>query len=149
MLGTIISTLLFFLPFTIMDQSADIDNIISTIENYFDGYIERDINKLNAAFDTENGTMKTPSKSEAGKETFLNKYFKEVIPGWAGQDKLSSEVVASSHLKILNIDVIDAIMATAKIEMKVGDIIYIDLLSIQKMNDQWKITNKMYLVKGN
>lgn len=33
------------------EKSQDIANITTTIENYFDGYVERDIDKLNKAFE--------------------------------------------------------------------------------------------------
>lgn len=136
-------------PFSLsaQDGTNDTQAIIKTIENYFNGYIERDSAQLYQAFDTQHGTMKVPtSKTADGVTAYENKYFKDILPKWSSRDKLPQEVLDNSALKILNIDINHDKMATAKIEMKVGDTIYIDILSIQKMGLDWKITNKMYVV---
>ncbi len=140
----VIFTLVSFSVFS-QNQSNDIQLITTTIENYFEGYIERDISKLNQAFDTVNGTMKVPFIADDGTENFENKYFKDLMPIWGSREKLSQSVLNNCALKVLNMDVEEGKIATAKISMKVDHTIYIDILSLQKMNGIWKITNKIYI----
>jgi len=140
---------LLVLPLGINAQvdKSHIQEVSATIQNYFDGYVERDIDKLNAAFDVVNGVMKTPSKTDNGTERFENDYFKDIIPRWATREKLSVEERANCVLEILNIQVTDSQMAVATIKMKIGDSTYIDVLSLQRLNSNWKITNKMFVVE--
>jgi len=127
---------------------SDTQLIISTIENYFNGYIERDSHQLNKAFDTQNGTMKVPTKTKDGKVNFENKYFSDIIPKWSSRERLSPSILDNCSLEILNVDIIEGRMSTAKINMKVDNTTYIDVLSLQKINQEWKITNKMYVILG-
>ncbi|WP_299334065.1 nuclear transport factor 2 family protein [uncultured Psychroserpens sp.] len=137
------------LPVSSQSKNNDLDLIKICIQNYFDGYIERDIVKLNNAFDTENGTMKVPVNINGKITAYENKYFKDLMPQWGSRDKLPEAVLNNCALHILNIDIDNSKIATAKISMKVDDITYIDILSLQKINDNWKITNKMYYVSTN
>lgn len=130
------------------EKSKDITGITTTIENYFDGYVERDIDKLNKAFDTQNGAMKVITKADDDTESAENHLFKDLMPKWGGREKLSTADKNNCALQILTIDVVDGKMGIAKISMKIGDTTYIDILSLQKMNREWKITNKMYVVLG-
>lgn len=127
------------------DNNKELQNVTTCIENYFYGYVERDIEKLNLAFDTLHGTMKAPGGNNNGTEAYKNLYFKDLIPKWGNRDKLSAKELADTELQILNIDIYDSQMATGKISMRVGDTTYIDILSLQKLNGLWKITNKIFL----
>ncbi len=121
--------------------------IKKTIQDYYDGYIYRDIKKLNKAFDIENGTMKIPIKENDTTIGYKNAFFKDLMPIWGYRKKLSEEVLKNCTLKILNIDVVDENIASAKISMKVKDVTFIDILSLQKIKGFWKITNKIYVVR--
>lgn len=127
------------------DNNKELQKVTTCIENYFYGYVERDITKLNLAFDLLNGTMKAPGGNNDGSEAYKNFYFKDLIPKWGNRDKLSKQELDDCELKILNIDICDSQMATGKISMRVGKTTYIDILSLQKLNGLWKITNKMFL----
>ena len=70
--------------------------------------------------------------------SFENKYFKELMPICGTREQLSAAVLKKCALEILNIDVDRSKIATAKISMKVDDTIYIDILSLQKINNVWK-----------
>ncbi|WP_439132094.1 nuclear transport factor 2 family protein [Polaribacter sp.] len=124
-----------------------IEEISKTIRNYYEGYIERDINKLNTAFDTEYGTMKVPILKNDEIVGYQNHYFKALMPKWGNRAKLSTKVLQNCALEILNIDVVDSKIASAKMSMKVDTITYIDILSMHKIDNLWKITNKIYTIK--
>ena len=123
------------------------DKVIKTLNNYFEGYIERDSLKLYEAFDTVNGTMKVPLMKDDEIVGYENKYFKDLMPKWSNREKLSAEDLKNCKLDILNIDIESNQMASAKISMKVVDVTYIDIVSLQLINGIWKITNKIYIVE--
>ena len=126
-------------------NNRDMHLIQETVENYFYGYVDRDADRLNAAFDTENGTMKLPYKTEDGEAGYKNGHFKEIIPKWASKNKMLEDVRKNCFLEILSIDVVAGKMGTAKLKMKIGEQVYIDILSLQKINQAWKITNKIFI----
>ena len=129
------------------DSKEDIDGVKSAIQNYYDGYIYRDITKLNMAFDTIHGTMKVPLEENGKVIGFRNRYFKEVVPKWGNRKQMQQEILNNCALKILSIDLTDEQIASAKIEMKVDTIAYVDVLSLHNIKGHWKITNKMYVVR--
>ncbi len=131
------------------EKDKDLQNIITAIENYYNGYILRDYSLLEKAFDTENGTMKVPILKEEKIIGFQNQFFKDLIKKWGLREKLSEEIVKKCKLTILNIDTVNEQMASTKISMKVDSITYIDILSIQKIDGNWKITNKIFIVEKN
>ncbi|WP_415191243.1 nuclear transport factor 2 family protein [Psychroserpens sp.] len=146
-------TLLIILSITLslsafaQSKTDDISLIIETVTNYYDGYIERDIAQLYKAFDTENGTMKIPLDTNDSTKGFKNVFFKDVVPKWGNREKLSNTELENCALHILNIDIEAGQIASAKMSMKVGDVTYIDILSLNLINGDWKITNKIYHVK--
>lgn len=129
------------------EKEHTLQAIQTTIQNYYDGYIERDLNKLNKAFDTVNGTMKIPISKEDQTMGYKNAFFKDLMPIWGNREKLSKETLENCALEILNIDVVATQIASAKMRMKVDLVTYIDILSLQKINGFWKITNKIYIVE--
>lgn len=138
-----------FASFSLISQEKDDDlqNIITTIENYYNGYILRDYSLLEKAFDTENGTMKVPILKDEKIIGYQNNFFKHLIQKWSSREKLTEEILKKCKLIILNIDTVNAQMASAKISMKLEKITYIDILSIQKIEEKWKITNKIFVVE--
>ena len=144
-------TILFFITFSIslvsQNKQSTLQEIESTINNYYDGYIYRDIYKLNLAFDTVHGTMKVPIKEDGNITGYRNAYFKDLIPIWGNRKKLTPKVLKNCTLTILNLDIVDDLIASAKISMKVDKVTYIDILSLEKINNYWKITNKIYAVR--
>ncbi|NRA94077.1 MAG: nuclear transport factor 2 family protein [Psychroserpens sp.] len=129
-------------------ESSDVKrSITKTINNYFEGYVERDSTKLYSAFDTENGTMKVPMVKDEIIVGYENRFFKDLMPIWSNRDKLSKEDLKNCELQILGIDIESDQIASAKISMKVVDVTYIDIISLQLIHGNWKITNKIYLVK--
>lgn len=141
---TIVAFIFFF---GINAQNNNLNDIKNTITNYYDGYIHRDLDKLNSAFDMEGGTMKVPVTKNGKITGFKNRYFKELVIKWGNRAKLSPTTLKNCKLEILDIDIVDDKIASSKISMKVDKITYIDILSLHKINDYWKITNKIYAVR--
>lgn len=112
----------------------------------FEGYFSRNINKLNEAFDTVFGTIKLLVTDKEGIDRVENDYFKDLTKKWDESESLSTATLNNSSLDILNMEVVDGKIGTAKILIKVGNTTFIDILSLQKVNSQWKITNKIYTV---
>lgn len=139
--------LLISVSLTAISQEKPSETLLITtaVENYFYGYIERDGIKLYKAFDTQNGTMKIPEKSGDAIIGYKNGYFKNIIPKWANRAKLSKTELDACKLTISNIAIENNQMAIVKLKMEVGDKTYIDILSLQKIKGNWKITNKMYI----
>jgi hypothetical protein len=146
--NSLIIFLLFFSFSTFsQDKKNEIDLIKTTIENYYNGYINRDFMLLEKAFDHQNGTMKVPILKDEKIIGFQNHFFKDLIQKWSSREKLSDDVLKKCALTILNIDIVEQKMASAKINMKVDTITYIDILSLQKIAGDWKITNKIFVIE--
>lgn len=137
-------------PFFLFAQhkSNDVTLICQTIEHYFDGYVKGDLNKLTKAFDLENGMMKSVSTDKNNVQHAENIFFKTLIPKWASREKRTQEELKNCSLDILNIDVVDSNIGSAKIDMRIGDVTYTDILSLQKLNSEWKITSKIFVKKN-
>ena len=146
MIKKIIAIVLFSFSFSLTVSAQDDKQITSVIEDYFYGYIHRDSVRLVRAFDMVNGAMKVPGTFKDGKEYVANDPFNSLIPNWYSREKLSAEILESCKLTIKNIDLVEDKIASAKIHMKVGETTYIDILSLQKINKDWKITNKIFVV---
>jgi hypothetical protein len=146
--NSLIIFLLFFSFSTFsQDKKNEVGLIKTTIENYYNGYMNRDFLLLEKAFDPQNGTMKVPILKDEKIIGFQNHFFKDLIQKWSSREKLSDDVLKKCALTILNIDIVEQKMASAKINMKVDTITYIDILSLQKIAGDWKITNKIFVIE--
>lgn len=146
--NSLIIFLLFFSFSTFsQDKKNEVDLIKTTIENYYNGYINSDFLLLEKALDPQNGTMKVPILKDEKIIGFQNHFFKDLIQKWSSREKLSEDVLKKCVLTILNIDIVEQKMASAKINMKVDTTTYIDILSLQKIAGDWKITNKTFVIK--
>ena len=92
--------------------------------------------------------MKVPITKNGKITGFKNRYFKELVIKWGNRAKLSPTTLKNCKLEILDIDIVDDKIASSKITKKVDKITYIDILSLHKINDYWKITNKIYAVRN-
>ena len=102
---------------------------------------------LEKAFDHQNGTMKVPILKDEKIIGFQNHFFKDLIQKWSSREKLSDDVLKKCALTILNLDIVEQKIASAKINMKVDKTMYIYILSLQKIAGDWKITNKTFVIK--
>ena len=126
------------------DTLSDLQRIELRVHDYYYGFIKRDAVRLTRAFDTLNGTMKLPYSNASG-SGFENGLFAEIVPSWASKKALAPEELDECELEILNIDLVHGRLASVKLRMKVVDEEFIDLLALQKIDGQWKITNKSFV----
>ena len=116
--------------------------IRDVVELYFKGAATSEAHYFEKAFDVANAHMKYVSKDQSGKEVMRIVPITDAIKGW------TSRPPEKSWGKIISIDTVDDKMAVAKVEMLYRGTIYVDLLSLYKINGEWKIVNKVFVSRG-
>ena len=116
--------------------SSDEQAITKTLRNYIDGPNEKNIVRLKSAF-AETATILFVRDSKLV-EIKLEDFFRHIEAGWA--DPQEHAVVAR---EILLIDVFDN-AAIVKIQANFPDGKAVDYLSLLKIDEQWKIVNKIF-----
>jgi hypothetical protein len=130
-------------------QETQREQIDKTIRAYFEGYMTGNMEKLALAFDTTSAHLYA-LKAEEGKPVVTANKLNEVVKRWVKnvQTKPYTEAdIKQSYYKILLLDVTDDKVAIAKIEIKLGQKLYIDYLSLYKWGEQWKIVSKTFAQK--
>ena len=128
---------------TLADGANNNDKEIrDVIELYFKGAATSEAHYFEKAFDVPNAHMKYVWKDESGKESVKIVPIADAIKGW------TSRPPEKSWGKILSVDLVDDKMAVAKIEMLYRGTIYVDLLSLYKIGEEWKIVNKVFVNRG-
>ena len=112
------------------DQQA----IESAVFQYFDGYKTRDRLKLERAFASPDAQMMSVDKA-TGK--LISRPIAKVIDGWVNHPRNRPELMG----KILSVDISDGKLATVKFDFN-GQ--YLDILTLAKTGDGWKIVNKLF-----
>lgn len=111
---------------------TDDEAIKSTINTYFDGFTKGDSASLNKAFYAgallRNLNTSTGRVQDSPVKTFISKM---PVGGVKALGKLISYSYAGTS-------------GVATIELQFADFKYIDLLSLLKINDQWKIVCRVY-----
>jgi hypothetical protein len=128
--------LLFLFAWTCLSLSSfaqtDDEAIKSTINTYFDGFTKGDSASLNKAFYAgallRNLNTSTGRVQDSPLKTFISK-----MP--AGGVKATGKLISYSYAGTSGI---------ATVELTFADFKYIDLLSLLKINDQWKIVCRVY-----
>ena len=132
--------LVFFVSFISFGYLAagrsDEQAITKTLRNYIDGSNEKNVVKLKSAF-ARTATIFYVRDSKLV-EIKLEDFFRHIEAGWA--DPQEHAVVAR---EILLIDVFDN-AAIAKIQANFPDGKAVDYLSLLKIDEQWKIVNKIF-----
>ncbi len=118
----------------------DITDIEKVINNYFEGLFKGDARKLEASFG-ENVFLYGDIKGEP----YL-KSFEDYIEGVKLRQS-PNELEEIFRMKIISIDLMGAI-AIAKLHVPMLGYNYYDYLSLAKMNDDWKIVNKLFTHVG-
>ncbi len=110
------------------------DAVEATINAYFEGMIERDLQKLQAAFHPDARLM-----GYRGKELTITS-FSDWAAGTASGQPRDPELYDNGLLEVE----IKGYTALAKTELYWPGIYYYDFLTLIKIEDQWKIVHKTW-----
>ncbi|CAM3757986.1 nuclear transport factor 2 family protein [Aquirufa aurantiipilula] len=129
---TTLITLLACLCFSTLALAQDDDAIKSTVNAYLDGITKGDTALLGKAFHPT-AILRTFNASTGKIQDFPVKNFIRNTP--AGGAKATTKLVGYSYA---------GVSATATVELEFQDFKYIDLLSLLKVNDEWKIVCRVF-----
>jgi hypothetical protein len=124
------------------EGSQSEQEVRAVMDLYFKGAATAEPSYFEEAFDVENGHMKSIGRSEDGTETVRTTPIPAAIDGW------TRHAPEKSWGKVLNVDVIDDRLAHATVELLWRGTIYVDVMGLYKVNDQWKIVNKTFVSRG-
>jgi hypothetical protein len=139
---------LLFLNFSVFSQKKleDKDLVRQKVESYYKGYLNNDAKEIISAFDLENGHLKARQKDTLTQKDFVRVYpMEQVAERWANKKPFTDSQKAISYLKILSMDILQGELAVVKVELKAGEKLFIDYLSLYKINEEWKIVNKVFV----
>lgn len=119
---------------TYIEKISDIENVIAS---YFEGLFYGDIQKLERSFATE-AYLYGDIKGEAYVKN-LNDY----LEGVAGR-KSPHELGEDFRMEILSVEVTGRV-AVARLHVPMLGYNYYDYLALSKINDEWKIVNKLFV----
>lgn len=143
--SALLLTLLSFATFA-QKKQEDKDLVRQKVESYYKGYLNNDAKEIVAAFDLENGHLKALQKDTATQKEFVRVYpMEQVAERWANKTPFTDAQKAVSYLKILSMDILQGELAVVKVELKSGEKLFIDYLSLYKINEEWKIVNKVFV----
>jgi len=134
-----ISKIIFFLFFTaanvvsVKAQSED-DAVKLCINNYLDGVSKGDAAKLNQAFHPT-AILRTVSATGAIQDIPVAKFVASMPVGGISTKGGSTKMIAYSYV---------GVSALATVELLFGDFKYIDLLSMLKFGNEWKIVSRVF-----
>ena len=131
MKGLLLTLLVLCLPQLLSAQSED-ELIKNTVYNYLDGITKGDTTLLNKAFHPA-AVLRTVNNSTGKIQDFPVKTFISKTP--TGGVKATSKLISYSYA---------GISAQASTELSFDDFKYIDLLSLLKVNDEWKIICRVF-----
>ncbi|RXK50826.1 nuclear transport factor 2 family protein [Aquirufa rosea] len=131
-LKTTLITCLAFLCLSTMVWAQDDDAIKSTVNAYLDGITKGDTALLGKAFHPT-AILRTFNNNTGKIQDFPVRNFIRNTP--AGGAKASTKLISYAYA---------GISATATVELEFQDFKYIDLLSLLKVNDEWKIVCRVF-----
>jgi len=121
------------------EKNADDESAVrAAVESYFEGARTGTAGPFEKAWDLETGRM-VYVRERDGVEALHSVPIREAIKHWTAGPP------GESWGKIQSIDMIDGKMAIANVEMLFHGTIYLDLLSLYKVDGTWKIVNKTFV----
>ena len=118
--------------------SADYASVHAVIDSYFEGARTATSAPFEKAWELENGRIVLVRQKD-GVDGVVSVPIRDAIKRW------TSKPAEESWGKVLSIDIVDGRMAAAIVEMLYRGHVYIDLLSLYKINGDWKIVNKTFV----
>lgn len=120
-------------------ETTDEAQLHQLMEGYIVGWREADTERLRNVFD-EAGHVLWVSKN-AGTETLNARTFAETL------ERRKKQPEYGLDWEILNLDIVDGKLAVVKLHLSRKGGSYIDFLVCQKIEDQWRIVNKTFVVR--
>ncbi len=143
-LKSLLFACIFFSIPQLSNAQTEDELIKNTVYNYLDGITKGDTALLNKAFHPS-AILRTVNNSSGKIQDFPVKTFISKTP--AGGVKATTKLLSFSYA---------GISAQASVELGFEDFKYIDLLSLLKINDEWKIVCRVFsrvdmdvMMKGN
>lgn len=143
-LKSLLFACIFFSIPQLSNAQTEDELIKNTVYNYLDGITKGDTALLNKAFHPS-AILRTVNNSSGKIQDFPVKTFISKTP--AGGVKATTKLLSFSYA---------GISAQASVELGFEDFKYIDLLSLLKVNDEWKIVCRVFsrvdldvMMKGN
>jgi len=113
--------------------------IRQTLETHLNGIINKDVSKLQKAWNSNGAQVQFIKKNKKGIEVLTSSPAEEVFKLW------TKPTTKKTSGKILSVDIFKDKMAVAKLEIKWQGSTYTDFLSLFKINGEWKIVNKTFV----
>lgn len=124
-------------------ESAEEAAVRSTMDQYIKGAETREAKYFEKAFAVEIADMKYVRKDrDTGKESLMSVPIPQAIENW------TSRGPAESWGKVVDVRVVDEKLAHATVELLWQGHLYVDVMSLYKVNGEWKIVNKTFVSRG-
>ncbi|MDI9873633.1 nuclear transport factor 2 family protein [Flectobacillus rivi] len=115
-------------------QSED-EGIKACINNYLDGVMQGDTARLNRAFHPTALLRSVNTNTGALQDLSVRKFVATTPAGGIQTRGGSTKLVSYSYI---------GVSALATVELRFGDFKYVDLLSMLKFGDNWKIVSRVF-----
>ena len=79
---------------------------------------------------------------ETGEQSVRRVPIEDAIKGWTSRE------AEESWGKVLDVSIVDDKLAHATIELLWRGNLYVDVMAMYKVNDEWKIVNKTFVSRG-
>ncbi|MDX2127676.1 MAG: nuclear transport factor 2 family protein [Chloroherpetonaceae bacterium] len=136
-------------PKTIFAQNEKDQKLVEEkIQAYFNGYLTGDLRILYTAFDTTSGGMHR-LMPDGKNDTLI--HFRDLLPIWSTRAKrtpYSESDLKASRYKILKFEQFRGSLAIVSVDIQFGAKSYIDVLSLYKINGEWKIVSKVFVTNN-
>ncbi len=123
-------------------MSENEKEVRAAMDLYIKGAATAEATYFEQAFAVEIADMKSVRTNDEGVQEVRVRSIKDAIVSW------TSAPAQESWGKILDVKIIDDKLAHSTVELLFGGYIYVDVMSLYKVNDQWKIVNKTYVSRG-
>ena len=120
-------------------MTEDEREIREVVQMYFEGVSRCDATILSEAWDAEVAHWKGIEHDESRLQFVRVEPVTESIVRW------SQGTPVESKGEIVSVDVIDGQLAIVKFDFHLGDQNYLDVLTLYKLNDSWKLINKVFV----
>ncbi|MHC5066837.1 MAG: nuclear transport factor 2 family protein [Planctomycetota bacterium] len=136
--------LVFFMPSLAPadPDAAEIAAVSETLELYFKGAETNEAKYFEQAFDVPNAHMKALRMREGEEPHVQVTPIADAIANWTRGEP------QETWGKIHKVRIIDDYLASAEVEILFKGHVYIDLMTLYKVGENWKIVNKTFRSRG-